>query len=92
MLTDVSPPLLNSVHTTAVPMKKLWLQLSERDNAHRYLECLQQSLYACLGVVNCEVNIRTRQVILHFDPFTANLAHVRKIIEDAGFVAEPIIH
>ncbi|MEM9447653.1 MAG: heavy metal-associated domain-containing protein [Cyanobacteria bacterium P01_E01_bin.6] len=72
-------------------MKKLCLQLSQEDNDQNYFDCLQQALCDSLGIGSCNINKRTQQVLIYFDPFTANLAQIRRIIEDAGFRAEPII-
>jgi hypothetical protein len=91
MLTQVLPNSSGSIQNHTAPLKKLWLQLTHNGNEHAYLDCLQQSLYASLGIVSCQINASRQQILLYFDPFTANLAQVRKIIEDAGFIAEPIL-
>ncbi|MEL6221335.1 MAG: heavy-metal-associated domain-containing protein [Cyanobacteria bacterium J06627_8] len=92
MLNHGSPTLPKPTQTNPAPMKKLWLQLSKCDKkGHAYFDCLQESIHASFGIMSCQINTRKKQVLVCFDPFTANLDHVRKIIEDAGFTAEPII-
>ena len=72
-------------------MRKLCLQFSDICN-ERYINCLQPSLKAISGVLNCVIDIKAKRAWIYFDPCTANLAKVRQIIEDAGLEAEPIIH
>ena len=72
-------------------MRKLRLQFSAIESDY-HINYLQHDLKTQSGIINFIFNRQTRQALIYFDPLTANLAHLRAIIENAGLHAEPIIH